>query len=156
MYVQFLSIQYMSKQLTKDTVISILTVGYRVNDELSAMFKTHGISLPQFNVLRILRGRKGEAANLSTIQEQMIHKMSNTTRLIDKLIVGGYVNRFVCEKNRRKIEIFITKKGLELLNNLDKQLQTKEQFLLNDLDNNEKEELMQLLSKVQTSIASET
>ena len=156
MYVQFLSIQYMSKQLTKDTVISILTVGYRVNDELSAMFKTHGISLPQFNVLRILRGRKGEAANLSTIQEQMIHKMSNTTRLIDKLIEGDYVNRFVCEKNRRKIEIFITKKGLELLNNLDKQLQTKEQFLLNDLNNNEKEELMQLLSKVQTSIASET
>ena len=156
MYVQLLSIQYMSKQLTKDTVISILTVGYRVNDELSAMFKTHGISLPQFNVLRILRGRQGEAANLSTIQEQMIHKMSNTTRLIDKLIEGGYVNRFVCEKNRRKIEIFITKKGLELLNNLDKQLQTKEQFLLNDLDNNEKEELMQLLSKVQTSIASET
>ena len=155
MYVQLLSIQYMSKQLTKDTVISILTLGYRVNDELSAMFKTHGISLPQFNVLRILRGRQGEAANLSTIQEQMIHKMSNTTRLIDKLIEGGYVNRFVCEKNRRKIEIFITKKGLELLNNLDKQLQTKEQFLLNDLDNNEKEELMQLLSKVQTSIASE-
>ena len=146
----------MNKQLTKDTVVSILTSGYQVNEELSAMFKTHGISLPQFNVLRILRGRKGVAANLSTIQEQMIHKMSNTTRLIDKLIIGGYVNRFVCEKNRRKIEIFITKKGLELLNNLDKQLQTKEQFLLNDLNNNEKEELMQLLSKVQTSIASET
>ena len=156
MYVQLLSIQYMSKQLIKDTVISILAVGYRVNDELSAMFKTHGISLPQFNVLRILRGRKGEAANLSTIQERMIHKMSNTTRLIDKLIEGGYVNRFVCEKNRRKIEIFITKKGLELLNTLDIQLETKEQFLLNNLNHKEKEELMRLLSKVQTSITSET
>ena len=156
MYLQLLSIQYMSKQLTKDTVISILTSGYQVNDELSAMFKTHGISLPQFNVLRILRGRKGEAANLSTIQEQMIHKMSNTTRLIDKLIEGGYVNRFVCEKNRRKIEIFITKKGLELLKNLDQQLETKEQFLLNYIENNEKEELMRLLSKVQTSITSES
>ena len=156
MYVQLLLIQYMSKQLTKDTVISILTVGYRVNDELSAMFKTHGISLPQFNVLRILRGRKGEAANLSTIQEQMIHKMSNTTRLIDKLIMGGFVNRFVCEKNRRKIEIFITKKGLELLKNLDQQLETKEQFILNYIENNEKEELMRLLSKVQTSITSES
>ncbi len=156
MYLQFLSIQYMSKQLTKDTVISILTSGYRANDELSAMFKTHGISLPQFNVLRILRGRKGEAANLSTIQERMIHKMSNTTRLIDKLIEGGYVNRFVCEKNRRKIEIFITKKGLELLNTLDIQLETKEQFLINNLNDKEKEELMRLLSKVQTSITSET
>ena len=142
----------MSKQLIKDTVISILTSGYKANDELSAMFKTHGISLPQFNVLRILRGRKGEAANLSTIQERMIHKMSNTTRLIDKLIEGGYVNRFVCEKNRRKIEIFITKKGLELLNTLDIQLETKEQFLLNNLNNKDKEELMRLLSKVQTSI----
>tara|TARA_B110000046_G_scaffold173637_1_gene196408 strand:+ start:159 stop:599 length:441 start_codon:yes stop_codon:yes gene_type:complete len=146
----------MNKQLTKDTVISILTSGYQVNEELSAMFKTHGISLPQFNVLRILRGRKGVAANLSTIQEQMIHKMSNTTRLIDKLIKGGYVNRFVCEKNRRKIEIFITKKGLELLKNLDQQLETKEQFILNYIENNEKEELMRLLSKVQTSITSES
>lgn len=145
----------MSKQLTKETVISLLRSGYKVNDELSALFKTHGISLPQFNVLRILRGRKGEAANLSTIQEQMIHKMSNTTRLIDKLIEGGYVNRFVCEKNRRMIEIFITKKGLELLNSLDDKLETKEQFLMNNLDNKEKEELMRLLSKIQTSIISE-
>lgn len=145
----------MSKQLTKDTVISILRSGYKVNDELSALFKIHGISLPQFNVLRILRGRKGEAANLSTIQEQMIHKMSNTTRLIDKLIEGGYVNRFVCEKNRRKIEIFITKKGLELLNSLDHKLETKEQFLMKNLDNKDKEELMRLLSKIQTSIISE-
>lgn len=149
MYIQILFIQHMSKIITKDTVISILTSGYQVNDVLSAMFKSHGISLPQFNVLRILRGRKGEAANLSTIQEQMIHKMSNTTRLIDKLIEGGYVNRFVCEKNRRKIEIFITKRGLELLKNLDLQLETKEQFLLNNLHNNEKEELMRILSKVQ-------
>ena len=156
MYLQLLSIQHMSKQLTKNTVISILKCGYKVNDELSAMFKTHGISLPQFNVLRILRGRKGEAANLSTIQEQMIHKMSNTTRLIDKLIEGGYVNRFVCEKNRRKIEIFITKKGLELLSSLDLQLDAKEQFLINNLEDKEKEELMRLLSKVQTSITSET
>jgi DNA-binding MarR family transcriptional regulator len=145
----------MSKQLTKETVISLFRNGYKVNDELSALFKTHGISLPQFNVLRILRGRKGEAANLSTIQEQMIHKMSNTTRLIDKLIEGGYVNRFVCVKNRRKIEIFITKKGLELLNSLDDKLETKEQFLMNNLDNKEKEELMRLLSKIQTSIISE-
>ena len=145
----------MSKQLTKETVISLLRSGYKVNDELSALFKIHGISLPQFNVLRILRGRKGEAANLSTIQEQMIHKMSNTTRLIDKLIEGGYVNRFVCEKNRRKIEIFITKKGLDFLNSLDEKLETKEQFLMNNLDNKEKEELMRLLSKIQTSIISE-
>lgn len=141
----------MSDEITKDTVISILTSGYKVNDELSAMFKTYGISLPQFNVLRILRGRKGEAANLSTIQERMIHKMSNTTRLIDKLIEAGYVNRFVCKKNRRKVEIFITNKGLDLLQSLDEEVETKEDFLLKKINPKEKEELMRLLSKIQTA-----
>ena len=140
----------MSEQITRNTVISILTSGYQVNDELSALFKVYGISLPQFNVLRILRGQNGTAANLSTIQERMIHKMSNTTRLIDKLIDKGYVNRFVCEKNRRKIELFITNQGLKLLKSLDPTIDDKEKELLKNLNTKEKEELMRILSKIKT------
>ena len=145
-----LFIQYMSQQITRNTVISILTSGYQVNDELSALFKVYGISLPQFNVLRILRGQNGTAANLSTIQERMIHKMSNTTRLIDKLIDKGYVNRFVCEKNRRKIELFITDQGLKLLKSLDRISDNKEKRLLKNLNIKEKEELIRILSKIKT------
>ena len=145
-----LFIQYMSQQITRNTVISILTSGYQVNDKLSVLFKVYGISLPQFNVLRILRGQNGTAANLSTIQERMIHKMSNTTRLIDKLIDKGYVNRFVCEKNRRKIELFITDQGLKLLKSLDHTIDDKEKELLKNLNIKEKEELMRILSKIKT------
>ena len=145
-----LFIQYMSQQITRNTVISILTSGYQVNDKLSVLFKVYGISLPQFNVLRILRGQNGTAANLSTIQERMIHKMSNTTRLIDKLIDKGYVNRFVCEKNRRKIELFITDQGLKLLKSLDPTIDDKEKELLKNLNTKEKEELMRILSKIKT------
>jgi DNA-binding MarR family transcriptional regulator len=140
----------MREQITRNTVISILTGGYHVNEELSALFKVYGISLPQFNVLRILRGQNGAAANLSTIQERMIHKMSNTTRLIDKLIDKGYVNRFVCEKNRRKIELFITDQGLKLLKSLDPTIDDKEKELLKNLNTKEKEELMRILSKIKT------
>jgi len=140
----------MSKNITKDTVISILTSGYKINDELSALFKIYEISLPQFNVLRILRGQKGTAANLSTIQERMIHKMSNTTRLIDKLISKGYVNRFICEKNRRKIEIFITEKGLTLLKSIDHVIDEKEKDLLSNITLKEKEELTRILLKIKT------
>tara|TARA_B100000767_G_C19625243_1_gene475854 strand:+ start:491 stop:925 length:435 start_codon:yes stop_codon:yes gene_type:complete len=140
----------MYDNITKNTIISILTSGYIVNDELSAMFKTYGISLPQFNVLRILRGQKGNAANLSTVQERMIHKMSNTSRLIDKLIDKGCVNRFVCEKNRRKIELFITNEGLKLLKSLDKILNEKEKKILNNISLKEKKDLMQILSKIKT------
>ena len=145
-----LFIQYMSQQITRNSVISILTSGYQVNDELSSLFKVYGISLPQFNVLRILRGQNGTAANLSTIQERMIHKMSNTTRLIDKLIDKGYVNRFVCEKNRRKIELFITDQGLKLLKSLDRITDNKEKGLLKNLSIKEKEELIRILSKIKT------
>ena len=150
LYTQMLFIQYMSQQITRNSVISILTSGYQVNDELSSLFKVYGISLPQFNVLRILRGQNGTAANLSTIQERMIHKMSNTTRLIDKLIDKGYVNRFVCEKNRRKIELFITDQGLKLLKSLDRISDNKEKRLLKNLNIKEKEELIRILSKIKT------
>ena len=142
-----LFIQYMSEQITRNTVISILISGYQVNDELSALFKVYGISLPQFNVLRILRGQNGTAANLSTIQERMIHKMSNTTRLIDKLIVK---EAYCGKKNRRKIELFITDQGLKLLKSLDHTIDDKEKELLKNLNIKEKEELMRILSKIKT------
>ena len=87
------------------------------------------ISEQQFNVLRILRGQKGIAANLSTVQERMVHKMSNTTRLIDKLIQKKLVKRNVCIENRRKIELFITEDGLDFLKKIDPITQVKDIIL---------------------------
>ena len=141
----------MEEQIIRDTVISILKTGYKINDELSSLFKEFDISLPQFNVLRILRGQKGKPANLSTIQERMVHKMSNTTRLIDKLILKGFVKRNICENNRRKIEIYITNSGLQLLDSIDDLLNSKESFILKKLKLDEKKELIRILSKIQTT-----
>ena len=141
----------MEEQIIRDTVISILKTGYKINDELSSLFKKFDISLPQFNVLRILRGQKGKPANLSTIQERMVHKMSNTSRLIDKLILKGFVKRNICENNRRKIEIYITNSGLQLLDSIDDLLNSKESFILKKLKLDEKKELIRILSKIQTT-----
>ncbi|MBT6160801.1 MarR family transcriptional regulator [Flavobacteriaceae bacterium] len=104
---------------SKTVVIDLIKAASLVMETISKNLKPHGISLPQFNVLRILRGQKGVAANLFTVQERMIHKMSNTTRLIDKLIDKKLVRRAVCEENRRKIELYITAEGLELLQRVD-------------------------------------
>ena len=98
--------------LAKNTVVAILKAGYKSEEFLANTLKPHGISLQQFNVLRILRGRKGNPANLQTVQKRMIHKMSNTTRLVDKLIEKKLVNRKICENNRRKIEIFYYQKRI--------------------------------------------
>ena len=119
-----------------------------MHEELNLFLKDFGLSLPQFNVLRILRGQKGMPANLSTINENMIHKMSNTTRLIDKLIEKEYVRRTICSNNRRKIELFVTPNALSLLNDIDKVLAHKEAQLVGKITNDEKETLTTILSKL--------
>ena len=96
---------------SKKVIITLIKINYEINVQFMTALKPHGISIQQFNVLRILRGQKGIAANLSTVQERMINKMSNTTRLIDKLIDKSFVERIVCKENRRKIELFITNEG---------------------------------------------
>ena len=132
----------------RDLVVALLRCGNRLEEELNAMTKSFGISLPQFNVLRILRGQKGKPANLSTLNEHMIHKMSNTTRLVDKLIEKKLVERCICEKNRRKVEITITQHGLVLLESIDDKLALKEAELVQYISPNEKEKLIALISKL--------
>lgn len=134
--------------LNKNLNVSLLRAGIKINDELSAFMKPYELTLPQFNVLRILRGQKGKAANLSTVNQRMIHKMSNTTRIIDRLIEKKLVKRIICENNRRKIELFITKKGLTLLADIDDALDAKESELMQVLNSNEKEKLYSLILKL--------
>ena len=68
-----------SLELAKNTVVGLLKAGCKVEECIGNTLKSSDISLQQFNVLRILRGRKGIPANLQTVQKRMIHKMSNTT-----------------------------------------------------------------------------
>jgi DNA-binding MarR family transcriptional regulator len=80
----------------------------------------------------------------------MIAKTSNTTRLVDKLLLKGLVNRVVCEQNRRKMEITITEKGLKLLNELDPKIEAHELLFANNLSKQELENLNELLEKYRT------
>jgi DNA-binding MarR family transcriptional regulator len=118
------------------------------NDIIQEVFKPHDISMQQFNVLRILRGQKGNPANLSDIQERMISKMSNTTRLVDKLIAKGLTSRVTCPNNRRKVNITITKKGLALLDVIDPILDKHEKEMTDALNKEEKIKLTSLLLKM--------
>lgn len=105
--------------LSRKLVLNIIVTANHIGERLSEALKDFGISNQQFNVLRILRGQKGKPANLSTIQERMVSKMSNTTRLVDKLVDKKLCERIVCPSNRRKVEIRITVEGLKLLEKID-------------------------------------
>jgi DNA-binding MarR family transcriptional regulator len=136
--------------LNKKTVLNISFTSIWVKDEILNALKPHDISIEQFNVLRILRGKKGEPTNLQDIQERMINKMSNTTRLVDKLIMKGLVERFICEKNRRKVDIYITENGLNLLKELDPIVEKTEEVLTSNLTDQELIDLNTLLTKLRT------
>jgi DNA-binding MarR family transcriptional regulator len=137
-----------SLELAKNTVVGILKAGSKVEEHIGEVLKTFDISLQQFNVLRILRGRKGKPANLQTVQKRMIHKMSNTTRLVDKLIIKKLVVRKTCKENRRKIEITITDLGLDVLSNLDTKIQKTEATILKQLSLEEQKTLRNLINKI--------
>ena len=121
-----------------------------IGDKFHEILKPYDISREQYNVLRILRGQKGCPANMCIIQERMLSKNSNTTRLIDKLLLKDYVTREVCPNNRRKIEVLITQKGLDILKELDPIVVGHEQLFANNLTQQELELLNTLLEKYRT------
>ena len=128
--------------------IHILLLQSFVKSSLLQVLKPYELSLEQFNVLRILRGQGDQSLNLRDIQKRMISKMSNTTRLIDKLISKGLVNRIQCPENRRKIEVNITSKGLKQLEALDPLIDCAENSIVANLNQDELNHLNHLLSKI--------
>lgn len=132
---------------TKKVILNIMYTQIVISEKFNELMKPYDLSSEQYNVLRILRGQKGKPANMSLIQERMIAKNSNTTRLIDKLLVKELVTREVCPNNRRKMEILITTKGLALLTELDPKVIDYENLLAKNLSEKELQNLNELLEK---------
>jgi DNA-binding MarR family transcriptional regulator len=132
---------------SKKIILNVLYTQNLINDRMNEVLKPYDLSGEQYNVLRILRGQKGNPANMCVIQERMIAKTSNTTRLVDKLLLKNYVTRKVCPDNRRKIEVNITQKGLAVLTELDPKVVEHENNFSKKLSLQELEQLNALLEK---------
>lgn len=90
-----------------------------LNAHYSAMFRTSDITMQQFNVLRILRGQYPNPCSVKLIKERMLDRMSDASRIVDKLKAKELVDRRECPVDRRSVDILITDKGLELLKSMD-------------------------------------
>ncbi len=133
---------------SKKTVVHTIYTGDYVLGRINSVLKPFGLTSQQYNVLRILRGQKGECVTLSSIQERMINKSSNTTRLVDKLVLKELVHREVDEENRRKLRICITTKGNALLKKIDPLIEDVETETTSSLNKEEIEMLNTLLEKL--------
>ncbi|AWK07561.1 MarR family transcriptional regulator [Flavobacterium crocinum] len=135
----------------KKVILNIMYTQNVVQDHFNELIKPYDLSGEQYNVLRILRGQKGKPANMCVIQERMLAKTSNTTRLVDKLLLKEFVTRNVCPDNRRKIEVLITQKGLDVLKELDPKVDEHEKTFADNLKPEELVFLNQLLEKFRTN-----
>lgn len=134
----------------KKVILNIMYTQNVIQDHFSELMKPYDLSGEQYNVLRILRGQKGKPANMCVIQERMLAKTSNTTRLVDKLLLKDLVTRNVCPGNRRKIEVLITQKGLDILKELDPKVDEHERLFAENISQEELELLNTLLEKYRT------
>ena len=137
--------------IAKKTLLNMMYTQNCTAEGFNEVLKNYDLSAEQFNVLRILKGQKGSPANMSVIQERMIAKTSNTTRLVDKLLLKDLCTREVCLDNRRKIEVAITDKGLELLEKVNPKVEEFETKWVENLNNEELQTLNNLLEKLRTS-----
>ena len=134
----------------KKALINIIYTANYINEEIGHVLKPFDISIQQFNVLRILKGRQDKPASLANIQNRMVSKMSNTTRLVDKLIDKKLVSRSICENNRRKVEIIITAHGKTFLEQVNVAVEQKEKELTEHLNVEDLRNINELLDHLRT------
>ena len=98
--------------------INIIYTANWLNEKMGQILATEDITQQQYNILRILRGSECPLSTLK-IRERMLDKMSDTSRIVDRLILKGLVEKTACVKDKRLVDIIVTKKGLQLLEKLD-------------------------------------
>jgi len=128
-------------------VINLMYTGNWVYSINKSILKDYTLSPEQYNVLRILRGQYPNPSSVLLLNERMLDKMSNVSRIVEKLRVKGLLIREECPTDRRQVDITITEEGLQLLLEIDEQTQVSEEAL-NNLSEKEAAQLNRLLDKV--------
>jgi MarR family transcriptional regulator, 2-MHQ and catechol-resistance regulon repressor len=131
-------------------MVNILFTHGWVLERLKNFVETEDITHQQYNILRILRGNHPTPLSTLQIRERMIDKMSDTSRLVDRLISKSLAKKIICRKDRRLVDVSITDKGLKLLERLD-QCQDEMDSILCNLTEKEASVLSKLLDKIRTA-----
>ena len=132
--------------------INLLFTANWLNEQIGKILSEEGVTQQQYNILRILRG---SATPLSTlkIRERMLDKMSDTSRIVDRLIAKELVLKNTCEKDKRLVDITLSPKGLQLVDQLD-QFNDRIDALLKGINESEAKTMNQILDKIRIDPAS--
>ncbi|MBX2979116.1 MAG: MarR family transcriptional regulator [Flavobacteriales bacterium] len=137
----------LQSRFENDQQKAMLNVMFTANwfkSQQAELFRPVGISLQQYNILRILRGAKGKMS-MQRVKERMIDRAPNATRLTDKLIAKGLVERERCEDDRRVVYVRISDKGLLLLKEMDRKIKQAQVQMFHRMSDDDARELNRIL-----------
>ena len=106
------------KSETQKLIINMLYTSNWLEGKMKNFFDEAELTPQQYNVLRILRGSK-ESLSTNQIRERMLDKMSDASRIVDRLIVKNLATKKTHSSDKRLVQVEITKKGLKLIESLD-------------------------------------
>lgn len=127
-------------------IINLIYTFNWVNEKINRRFEPFDITQQQFNILRILRGA-GEPLSTLQIRQRMLDKMSDTSRIVDRLVKKGMVKKSVCREDRRLVDVLLTDKGKKLLQSMDS-MNEEMDSVFKYLSNDEAKLLNVLLDKI--------
>ena len=130
--------------------INLLYTPPWMREKTKAVFDAEDITPQQFNILRILRGSFPQPLSTLQIRERMLEKMSDTSRIVDRLITKGLVKKLTCKNDRRLVDVIITDKGKKMLERLDEK-QDEIDGVLGNLSEKDANILSDLLDKIRNS-----
>lgn len=109
-------------------LLNVIYTGNWIEGKNTSELRKYDITNQQYNILRILKGQHPKCANISLIQERMLDRRSDASRIVERLRLKGLVERYLDENNRRQVKVTITQKGLDLLDDICKNSLTSEQY----------------------------
>lgn len=124
-------------KLTDEKKLFVLNLMYTsswLEQIYNPIFKSNGVTNAQYNILRILKGSNPAPLSVGEIKDRILFKQTDITRMIDRLVDKSFVDRQLCPNNRRKMDVSISKKGLELLENINPQIEEAEKSFADRLD----------------------
>jgi len=113
--------------LYEKTLVNIVFTYNWINSNLKKIFDPFNITVQQYNILRILKGQC-KPATINLLKDRMLDKMSDTSRIVERLLQKELVERKICPQDRRAVDISISPKGLELLNQIDEAYEARKVF----------------------------
>jgi MarR family transcriptional regulator, organic hydroperoxide resistance regulator len=131
-----------------EVAVSILRTAAIIERHFAQVVANSGITIQQYNVLRILRGAGDEGLPTLVIRDRMIHAAPGITRLLDKLETAGLARRERCSPDRRQVFCYITPSGLEVLNQLEAAMKDADELAVGSLSDDEQGQLLKLLEGV--------